>query len=111
MAAFALACKLLHVTTILRAWLLLSLLCTTVEAGDFLETHSANAEVCFDGFVNWDFHKRQKLRSWKATALVIQRTFELWYPQSRIHSLVENGSNLRHFDNSCVLFRENRIVT
>jgi hypothetical protein len=81
-----------------RAWLLSSLLCATVTglrlygAENVLEAHIANAKVCFDGFVNWDFQHRQKLRSWKATALVIQRTLEFWYPRTRNHSLVENGS-------------------
>lgn len=81
-----------------RAWLLSILLGATVTGGriwgaeKLAEKHFAKAKVCFAGFVNWDFHDRQKLRSWKATARVIQRTLEFWYPQGRNHPLVENGS-------------------
>jgi hypothetical protein len=81
-----------------RLWLLSILLDATVTGGRILgaenlaEKHFAKAKVCFAGFVNWDFHHRQRLRSWKATARVIQRTLEFWYPQSRNHPLVENGS-------------------
>jgi hypothetical protein len=58
---------------------------------DAAETNSAASSVCFDGFVNWDFHHRQKLGAWKATAQVIQRTLDIWHLQSPTHSLVENG--------------------
>jgi hypothetical protein len=81
-----------------RAWLFSFLLGATVTGGriwgaeNLAEKHFAKAKVCFAGFVNWDFHHRQKLRSWKATARAIQRTLEFWYPQMRNHSLVENGS-------------------
>jgi hypothetical protein len=81
-----------------RAWLLSILLGATVTGGriwgaeNLAGKHFAKAKVCFAGFVNWDFHHRQELRSWKATALVIQRTIEFWYPQAQHHFLVENGS-------------------
>jgi hypothetical protein len=84
--------------TISRASLFSSLLCATViglrlyAAENVLEAHISNTKVCFDGFVNWDFQHRQKLRGWKTTALVIQRTLEFWYPQARRHLLMENGS-------------------
>ena len=48
--------------------------------------------VCFDAFVNWDFHHRQKLEAWKVTAQVIQRTLDVWHLENPAHSLVENGS-------------------
>jgi len=52
----------------------------------------AGISVGFDGFVNWDFHHRMKLVGWKTTALVIQRTLDLWYPQHSRFSIVENGA-------------------
>jgi hypothetical protein len=81
-----------------RAWLLFIILgatatgCRLCGAENLSEKHFANGKVCFAGFVNWDFHHRRKLRSWKATALVIQRTLEFWYPQVRNCRLVENGT-------------------
>jgi hypothetical protein len=92
-------------TMILGAWLLLIVLGAKVTgfrlygAENLHESHFADVKVCFDGFVNWDFHHRQRLRSWKTTALVIQRTLEFWHVQKRNHLLVENGSpeTLRRF--------------
>lgn len=80
--------------------LILAILFTT--AGSQLraaEKDSAAGRVCFTGFVNWDFHHRQKLRAWKTTAQVIQQTLDAWHIQSRPHLLVENGSpeSLRQF--------------
>jgi len=76
---------------------------------DAAEKDSAGPDVCFDGFVNWDFHHRQRLGGWKATAEVIQRTLDIWHLQRPTHSLVENGppEALRQFlralprENSC----------
>ena len=81
-----------------QAWLLLIFLAVTVPgcrlcgAGTLSRKHLVNAKVCFTGLVNWDFHHRRKLRSWKATALVIERTLEFWYPHAPSRLLVENGS-------------------
>ena len=88
----------------------LVLLLTTASCRlDAAEKDSAAPNVCFDGFVNWDFHHRQKLGAWKATAQVIQRTLDIWHLQSPTPSLVENGppDALRQFfytlprENSC----------
>jgi hypothetical protein len=67
---------------------LLTALKSPVEAG---ETNSSTAPVCFDGFVNWDFHHRQNLEAWKTTALAIQRTLDAWHLTRSNHPLVENG--------------------
>lgn len=61
-------------------------------AENILKPHLCNQRVCFSGFVNWDFHHRRNLKSWKTTAIVIQRTLHLWYPQHMEGSIVENGS-------------------
>ena len=55
-----------------------------------VEKDSATPNVCFDGFVNWDFHHRQKLDAWKTTAAVIQRTLDKWHLTRSNHALVEN---------------------
>jgi hypothetical protein len=62
------------------------------SAGTLSGKHLVQLKVCFTGFVNWDFRNRRKLRSWKATALVLKRTLECWYPQAVSRPLVENGS-------------------
>jgi hypothetical protein len=67
------------------------LLTTATFRLDAAEKDSAASSVCFDGFVNWDFHHRQKLGAWKATAQVIQRTLDVWRLQSPGHSLMENA--------------------
>jgi hypothetical protein len=61
-------------------------------AEDLLKSQFVHPRVYFDGFVNWKFHHRQKLKSWKTTALVIEQTLKFWYPQSTSCLLVENGS-------------------
>jgi hypothetical protein len=96
---------------LLRSCLLhIALLLTTASVRlNAAEKDSAAPNVCFDGFVNWDFHHRQKLGGWKTTARVIQRTLDIWHLQSPTHSLVENGppDALRQFlrtlprENSC----------
>jgi len=48
--------------------------------------------VAFDAFVNWDFKHRDNLSGWRSTATVMQRTLEIWFPGTRVHSVVENGS-------------------
>jgi len=69
------------------------LLLTTVNVpAAAAEKPPAARTVCFDAFVNWDFHHRPKLRGCKATAQVIQRTLDAWRLQDRGHLVVENGT-------------------
>jgi len=65
--------------------------CTLDAAASPSQAPHAGISVGYDGFVNWDFHHRMKLVGWKTTALMIQRTLDLWYPQHSRFSIVENG--------------------
>ena len=69
---------------LLGSWIWLSLAVMTVGG--------AEARTDFHGFVNWNFHHRKSLVSWRATATAIQRTLAQWYPGRSPHTLVENGS-------------------
>src|SRR5207244_8473112 len=93
-----------------RRLLHIALLLTTASSRVVAaEQGSASPDVCFDAFVNWDFHHRQNLGAWKATAQVIQRTLDIWHLQGPTDSVAENGSpdELRQFlrvlprENSC----------
>jgi hypothetical protein len=56
------------------------------------EKPSAVRTVCFDAFVNWDFHHRQKLRGCKATAQAIQQTLHACRMRNQRPLVKENGT-------------------
>jgi hypothetical protein len=63
-----------------------------LRAKDLATDHRAKHEaVRFDAFVEWDFRHRQKLRGWRATALLIRETLRRWEPGG-VGRLLENGS-------------------
>lgn len=86
----------LHLPGFFTQWL-----CALLAASAFLpHLHAAEnaprtnaGTVNYNAFVNWDFRHRKKLTSWKTTALVIERTLELWYGDRHpLPSLHENGT-------------------
>ncbi len=74
-------------------------LTTAGFAAAAVEEPVSTRTVCFDAFVNWDFHHRHKLRGCKATLEVVQRTLDSWRLHTQSHRVIENGApeDLRQF--------------
>ncbi|MDQ3622426.1 MAG: hypothetical protein M3463_08060 [Verrucomicrobiota bacterium] len=64
----------------------------TATAAAELPRRAAPAPIALDVFVNWDYRHRPRLIGWKNSADAIGLTLREWYPQTQLHTRIENGT-------------------